>query len=204
MSEPMSFSYPPALRPLLQELEAFSERNDASAKDRSERMLNITPDTGAFLSVLVRSRGARNILELGTSNGYSTLWLASAAKDVEGEVTSVDINPAKTALAQKNLERAGLQGLVHLHTGDAGEFLNQGPVGRWDFIFMDASREFYPAWWPNVWRSLRPHGLIVVDNASSHAAEMEPFFELIRQQPDASHVLAPVGKGELMVLKNAG
>lgn len=204
MSGPMSFSYPPGLRSLLEELEAFSASHDASAPDRSSRMLNITPDTGAFLSVLVRSRGARNILELGTSNGYSTVWLASAAKEVEGEVTTVDINPAKTALARKNLERAGLEALVHLHTGDAGEFLNQGPVGRWDFIFLDADRAVYPGWWPHVWRSLRPHGLLVVDNATSHAAQMEPFFELIRQQPDASHVLAPVGKGELMVLKNAG
>lgn len=197
----MSFSYPPGLGPLLEELEAFGERNDASVKERPARMLNITPDTGAFLSVLVRTQGARNILEIGTSNGYSTLWLASAAASVEGEVTTLDVNPAKTALARQNLQRAGLEGVVRLHTGDAGEFLAQGPVGRWDLIFLDSERSEYPGWWLDLWRALRPHGLLVVDNALSHAAELEPFLKLVQEEPSASHVLVPVGKGELVVLK---
>ena len=197
----MSFSYPPGLRPLLEELEAFGEHNDATVKERPAKMLNITPDTGAFLSMLVRSKGARSILEIGTSNGYSTVWLASAAAAVEGQVTTLDVNPSKTALARQNLQRAGLEGLVRLHTGDAGAFLAQGPVGRWDLIFLDSERTEYPGWWLDLWRALRPHGLLVVDNALSHVAELEPFVKLVSGEPSASHVMVPVGKGELVVLK---
>ena len=201
MSRAMSFSYPPNLRALLEELGAAGARHDEAVKERSQKWLNIAPDTGALLSMLVYFKGARNILELGTSNGYSTLWLATAAKAVGGEVTSVDMDAGKTALARENLQKAGLEEVVRLHTQDAGEFLDQGPVGRWELVFLDADRTRYADWWLNLWRSLRPSGLLVVDNAVSHAAELEPFLKLVREEPTASHVLVPVGKGELLVLK---
>lgn len=197
----MSISYPPGLRALLEELEAFGEHNDATATERASRMLNITPDTGAFLAILVRSMAARNILEIGTSNGYSTVWLASAEEAVGGRVTTVDVDARKTQLATHNLRRAGLERVVELHTGDAGSLLAGGASGQWDLIFLDADRKPYAAWWPDLWRGLRPNGLLVVDNALSHAAEMEPLLERVRQEPGATHVLVPVGKGELMVLK---
>lgn len=197
----MSISYPPGLRELLEELETFGEHNDATTTDRASRMLNITPDTGAFLAVLVRSMAARNILEIGTSNGYSTVWLASAAAAMGGRVTTIDVDARKTQLAVHNLRRAGLESAVEPHTGDAGVLLARGAAERWDLIFLDADRKPYATWWPDLWRGLRPNGLLVVDNAISHAAEMEPLVERIRQEPGATHVLVPVGKGELLVLK---
>lgn len=199
----MTLWYPPGLRGLLEELESFGEHNDETVKERSAKMLNITPDTGAFLSVLVRSMAARKVLEIGTSNGYSTVWLASAASAVGGRVTTLDVNEHKTRLAARNLERAGLAGVVELRTGDAGAFLAQGPAEQWDLIFLDADRKPYTSWWPDLWRGLRPHGVLVVDNAISHANEMEPLVERIQAEARASHVLVPVGKGELMVLKSA-
>jgi predicted O-methyltransferase YrrM len=74
------------LKELLEELEAFGHSNDDSVKDRPRRMLNITRDTGEFLSVLIRIMGARRVLEIGTSNGYSTLWLAVAARTIDGSM----------------------------------------------------------------------------------------------------------------------
>ncbi len=197
----MSISYPSGLRELLEELETFGEHNDATTTDRASRMLNITPDTGAFLAILVRSMSARNILEIGTSNGYSTVWLASAATAVGGRVTTLDVDARKTQLAVHNLRRAGLESVVEPRTEDAGTFLAHGSAGIWDLIFLDADRKPYATWWPDLWRGLKPNGLLVVDNAVSHAAEMEPLVERIRQEPRATHVLVPVGKGELMVLK---
>ncbi|MFY0579178.1 O-methyltransferase [Cystobacter fuscus] len=197
----MSISYPSGLRELLEELATFGERNDATTPERASRMLNITPETGVFLSVLVRSMSARNILEIGTSNGYSTVWLASAAAAVGGRVTTLDVDARKTQLAIHNLRRAGLQHVVEPLTGDAGAHLARGAAGSWDFVFLDADREPYATWWPDLWRGLKPNGLLVVDNAVSHAAEMEPLVERIRQEPGATQVLVPVGKGELMVLK---
>src|SRR5205823_4960240 len=79
----------PALARLLDELAAFGRANDARETERARRMLNITPETGQFLAILVRATGARRILEIGTSNGYSTIWLAWAADETDGHVTTI-------------------------------------------------------------------------------------------------------------------
>ena len=85
---------------LLTELEKFGASNDASTTDRSRKMLNITHDTGVFLALLVKATRSRRILEIGTSNGYSTLWLADAVGD-SGSITTVDKAPDKVAMAAK-------------------------------------------------------------------------------------------------------
>jgi predicted O-methyltransferase YrrM len=93
------------LASLLDELSAFGTAYDGDEAHRPARMLNITPDTGAFLAVLVKAMGARSILEVGTSNGYSTLWLADAVGST-GSVTTVELAPAKAAMARANFARA--------------------------------------------------------------------------------------------------
>src|SRR5207248_4215368 len=97
-----------SLQVLLSELECFGEANDNATAERSRRMLNITRDTGEFLSVLVQATSARRVLEIGTSNGYSTLWLASATRVTGGAVTTVEIADYKVGLAQQNFSRSGL------------------------------------------------------------------------------------------------
>jgi predicted O-methyltransferase YrrM len=104
-------SWIPITNPLdsvLTELEQFGKANDASTTERPRHMLNITRDTGAFLAVLVRATLARRVLEIGTSNGYSTLWLASAARAIGGSVTTVEVAEYKIGLASANFTRAGL------------------------------------------------------------------------------------------------
>src|SRR6266699_6345625 len=93
---------------LLDELEQFGQANDGSTTERPRRMLNITRDTGELLAVLVRACVARRVLEIGTSNGYSTLWLASAARAIGGSVTTVEKSRYKIDLAAKNFARSGL------------------------------------------------------------------------------------------------
>src|SRR6266550_3460750 len=93
---------------LLTEIEQFGHDNDSATVERPRKMLNITRDTGEFLSMLVRATGARRVLELGTSNGYSTLWLASAARASGGMVTSVELSDFKVGLAASNFAKSGL------------------------------------------------------------------------------------------------
>src|SRR5437868_2685738 len=97
-----------ALTALLDELARFGDDNDARETERARRMLNITPDTGRLLWILIRSARATRILEIGTSNAYSTIWLADAARETGGRVTTLELNPAKVELARANLTRAGL------------------------------------------------------------------------------------------------
>lgn len=192
----------PAFAELLRELEKFGEANDSSTDDRSRKMLNITPDTGKFLALLVKACKARNILEIGTSNGYSTLWLADAVGP-EGSVTTVERADDKVKMAERNFRRAGLHSRIRQITDDAGRFLASREAGEYDFVFLDSNRGEYVGWWDSLRRILADGCLLVVDNAVSHAHQLEDFNRLVEASDDFSGVLLPIGKGELVLLKDS-
>jgi predicted O-methyltransferase YrrM len=189
------------LMDLLAELEDFGQQNDATITDRTRRMLNITRDTGEFLVVLVKAMDAKRVLEIGTSNGYSTLWLARAARDVGGAVTTVEVSKLKINLAKANFARSGLERFITLVHDNAGNVLEGMPEASVDLLFLDSERPEYPGWWPDLKRVLRPGGLLVVDNATSHAEQMAPFVALVTADPTFTTSLVPVGNGEFLAVK---
>jgi predicted O-methyltransferase YrrM len=191
----------PALEALKAELENFGQTNDERHAERAQRMLNITRDTGEFLSVLVRSTLARRILEIGTSNGYSTLWLAEAAQDIDGSVATVELSESKVQLARSTFARSGLASRIHLLHEDAGRVLDRSEAEAYDLVFLDSERPEYPGWWPQLRRVIRAGGLLVVDNATSHPEQMAPFMDLVQADPTFTTCLATVGKGEFMAVK---
>ncbi|KOQ64828.1 methyltransferase [Stenotrophomonas maltophilia] len=191
------------LSELKNELARFGAENDAHETERARRMLNITPDTGEFLSVLVRFGNARRVLEIGTSNGYSTLWIAEAAAAIDGHVTTLEYAGDKVAMAHDTFARSGLADRITLVHGDAGQWLAQAADGSIDLLFLDSDREQYAGWWPQLRRVLRRGGLLVVDNATSHAAQMEPLRALLDADQDFGTSLVPVGNGELLAVRNA-
>jgi predicted O-methyltransferase YrrM len=186
---------------LMAELEHFGKDNDSSTTERPRRMLNITRDTGSFLAVLVTATLARRVLEIGTSNGYSTLWLASAARAVGGSVTTVELSEYKVGLASTNFARAGLASFISLVHDDAGRVLERSGDAAFDLIFLDSERPEYPGWWPHLKRVLRPGGLLVVDNATSHPEQMAPFIALVNADRDFTTSLVPVGNGEFLAVR---
>jgi predicted O-methyltransferase YrrM len=190
-----------SLRPLLRELERFGRENDARAGHRSGKMLNITPESGELLGILVQATKARRVLEIGTSNGYSTLWLAEAARAVSGQVVTVEVSSAKAELARENLERAGLSPWVRQEVTDAGAYLRRQAPSRFDLVFLDADRGQSTAWWPWIQSVLAPGGLLIVDNAVSHPTELESFIAEVRGTPGWRSVVVPVGNGEFVALK---
>jgi predicted O-methyltransferase YrrM len=175
------------LAELLAELETFGAENDRRVTERNQRMMNITGDTGEFLALLIRTIRARHVLEIGTSNGYSTLWLAYAIQPLKGKVTTLEILPEKTAMARTNFERIGLSSLIQMHLGDAGDFLRVSSPESFDMIFLDSSRQQYIGWWQAIQRILRVGGLLVVDNAVSHANEMKILLRSSMRHPASSH-----------------
>jgi predicted O-methyltransferase YrrM len=189
------------LENLLSELEQFGRDNDNSTTERPRKMLNITRDTGEFLAVLVRAMLARRVLEIGTSNGYSTLWLASAARDIAGSVTTVERSQYKIDLAGKNFARSGLTSSISQVHDDASHLLEGSPDGAFDLIFLDSERPEYSGWWPNLRRVLRPGGLLVVDNATSHPAEIASFIAMVKADPEFVTSLVPVGNGEFLAVR---
>lgn len=191
------------LQALKDELARFGADNDARESARGHRMLNITPDTGEFLAVLVRFGVARRVLEIGTSNGYSTLWLAEAAAAIDGHVTTLEFAGDKVEMARANFARSGLAEHITLVHGDAGPWLVQAAEDSIDLLFLDSDRGQYAGWWPQLRRVLRPGGLLVVDNATSHAEEMEPLRALLEADVNFSTSLVPVGNGELLAVRSA-
>ena len=191
------------LQNLLAELEHFGNANDSATNERSRKMLNITRDTGEFLAVLIRATGARRIMEIGTSNGYSTLWLANAAQAIGSSVTTVEFSDYKIALAKKNFARSGLASFITLIHDNAGRVLERSVDSSFDFIFLDSERPEYPGWWPDLRRVLRPGGLLVVDNATSHPQEMAPFMALVQADSSFTTSLVPIGNGEFMAVKTS-
>jgi predicted O-methyltransferase YrrM len=185
------------------ELERFGEANDAATNERPRRMLNITRDTGEFLSVIVRATVARQVLEIGTSNGYSTLWLAEAARAINGSVMTVEFAEYKAGLASTTFLRSGLSPFITLIHDDAGHLLQQSDASAYDLIFLDSERPEYPGWWPHLRRVLRPGGLLIVDNATSHVEQMAPFVALVKADPAFTTCLVPIGKGEFLAVKTS-
>ena len=190
-----------SLEALKTELEDLGATNDGATAERSRRMLNITRDTGEFLSVLVRATLARRVLEIGTSNGYSTLWLAEAARAIGGSVTTVEFSEYKVGLASANFARSGLAPYITLIHDDAARLLQRSEQNAFDFIFLDSERSEYPGWWQQLRRVLRPGGLLVVDNATSHAEQLAPFTAVVNADPLFATSLVPVGNGEFLAVK---
>jgi predicted O-methyltransferase YrrM len=191
------------LEDLKAELERLGKANDAATTESPRRMFNITRDTGELLAVLVRATAARRVLEIGTSNGYSTLWLAEAARAIDGSVTTVEFAEHKIVLAAANFARSGLAPFITIVQDDAGRFLQRTDRNAYDLIFLDSERPEYRGWWPGLRRALRAGGLLIVDNATSHVEEMAPFVALVTADPEFATCLAPVGKGEFLAVKTS-
>ena len=186
----------------LDELYAAGRAHDEALEDRLQRFRNVEPETAELLGVLVRAMQAKRVLEIGTSNGYSTIWLADAAEAVGGSVVSLEVEPERTELARSNLSDAGVAGFAELRTEDAGAFLAAAGDGAWDLVFLDAERPAYVGYWPDLVRVLRPNGVLVVDNTLSHANQLVEFSELVHEHEGITSTLVTVGAGVLLVVKS--
>lgn len=190
------------LNEYLQDLYRRGHEHDAEKADRLERLRNVEPDTARLLAVLVRALGAKRLLELGTSNGYSTLWLADAARSVGGRVLSVNVDPTRTAQAMEHLTHVRLQDYVELRTEDGALTLSHAPDASLDMIFLDAERPAYCDYWPNLLRVLAPGGLLVVNNVLSHADEVQAFRALVHDEDRVTEAVVPVGAGALLIVRD--
>ena len=188
------------LAALLDRIHRHGVEHDAATPDRRDRFRNLEPASGALLNVLVRAMGARTALELGTSNGYSTLCIADALRATGGRLLTVDIDAGRSAKATAHLREAGLENLVDARIADAGATLQQQPDASLDFVFLDAERDQYVAYWSQLRRALRPGGLLAVDNVLSHAADVREFCAVVSASPDITDTVVPTGAGLLLVV----
>lgn len=178
----------------LNKLYEEGQHNDAHEQERNKKMLNLEPETAHFLSILVRSSKRQQILEIGTSNGYSTIWLAWAAQASDGHITSIERDPHKFALARENLNKAGLLQMVDLLHGEATEQVAQ-LSGPFDCVFFDADRRSAPQQLRLLLPKLTSNVFILADNVLSHPDEIANYLVEIEKLPHFERLTLPIGKG---------
>lgn len=161
----------------LRESEVLARLRRETAAEPMARM-QIAPEQGQFMALLVRLMGARRCLEIGVFTGYSALAVAEALPE-DGMIVACDISPEWTAVARRYWEEAGVAGKIDLHLAPAERTLDallaQGQEGSFDFAFIDADKQGYRGYFERCLRLLRPGGLIAVDNVlwSGRVAETE-------------------------------
>lgn len=178
---------------------------ERDVKDRAaglpieQRLRQITPETGQFLAILLASAPAGRVLEIGTSGGYSTLWLSLAGAAAGRRITTFELLPGKQQLARETFRAAGVESLVELAPGDAREHLPQ--YQDIAFCFLDAEKEVYRDCYEAVVPRMVPGGLLVADNAISHADELAEMLERATSDNRVDALIVPIGRGELVCRK---
>lgn len=174
---------------------------------RDKFLLPVGEDVGRFLHALILARKPKRILELGTSYGYSTLFLADAAKAVGADVVTMELADYKQAYAKEKLTEAGLANVVDFRCGDAVPMLD-ADAGQWDVVLLDIWKELYVPCLEALYPKLSEEGVICADNVIDppmSRAEMRAYRAAVAAKPDLTSTLLPIGQGiELSVKWSAG
>lgn len=180
-------------------LEKIDARDRTDGTPRMQRLRQIPPETGKFLALLAANVPAGDWIEIGASAGYSTLWLALAARPLGRKITTFEVLEEKVKLARETYRVAGVEEVVTLVPGNACDHLS-----RFDeiaFCFLDAEKEIYAACYEAVIPKLVPGGLLVADNAINHQATLQPMLDRAQQDKRVDALIVPIGKGELVCRK---
>jgi len=173
------------------------ELGEAGFALRDEFLLPVGLEVGVFLHSLIKARRPRRILELGTSYGYSTLFLAEAARAVGARVVTIELADYKQAYARQQLDAAGLSAVVDWRCGDALELLAEDS-GRWDFVLLDIWKELYEPCFLAVYPRLSEEGIICADNMifpEIARPEVRAYRAAVRGKLDLQTALLPIGQG---------
>ncbi|WP_313376519.1 O-methyltransferase [Chishuiella sp.] len=177
------------------------KEEDSQKENRLDRWRNLEPESAEFISIIIRAQQTKNMLEIGTSNGFSTLWFADALKSSQGKLTTIEIEKDRTEAARNYLNNFDLIQQVELITMDAKDYLNSIEK-EFSLIFLDAERKYYTSYWENLKKMLDKKGnLLIVDNIISHKSDVEDFIELIESENKYVLSIINIGAGLLFVTR---
>jgi predicted O-methyltransferase YrrM len=191
-----------SIQAILSELEEHGRRHDAREQEHRRRLLNLEPETAQLLAILVRSSRRARVLEIGTSNGYSTIWLAWAVGP-SGRVVSIERDAHKQEQADANLRRAGLRETVDLILSEATPIV-AALDGPFDCVFFDADRRSAPDQLAALLPKLTPDAFLLADNVLSHRDENARYLAALDELPDFDRVIVPIGKGLSVAYRSGG
>jgi predicted O-methyltransferase YrrM len=169
------------------------------AADKSQ--LAVSEEDGRFLRVLVASRGAKSVLEIGAASGYSGIWLGLGARETGGRVVAIEYDPQRAKEAVSNIRSAGLADIVRVVQGNAFAEVPRVP-GTFDFVFLDAWKKDYKRFFDLVYPRLDARGLFLAHNVVNKRNEMLDFLDAIQNQPSLwTTIVAPSGEGMSVSMK---
>ena len=167
--------------------------NTIKAADKGQ--LAISEEDGRFLRVLVASRGAKSILEIGAASGYSGIWLGLGARETGGRVVAIEYDPQRAQEAAANVRKAGVHDVVRVVHGDAFKEIPK-LQGAFDLVFLDAWKPDYKKFFDMVYPRLSPGGVFVAHNVVNKKSEMEPFLRTVQNHPALfTTIVSPSGEG---------
>lgn len=190
------------LSDFLKNLEVHGVKNDEKVNNYGSKYLNLEKDAAELISLLIKLKQPKNILEIGTSNGYSTIWFASALNE-GGKIVTVEKLKRKIEEAQSNFEKVKLLHKIELVESDAGEYFQHNNI-KYDIIFLDANRKEYMKYVDRIESSLQKGGLIICDNAISHQDELSEFKQHFLKSDKYETITIPVGKGLIVATNKVG
>jgi predicted O-methyltransferase YrrM len=187
----------------MRELEAIDLRDRTDGTPHAKRLRQISPEVGKLIALLAASAPKGRCIEIGTSAGYSTLWLALACRATGRKLTTFEIDPAKVELARATFEAAGFANdatdAIELVHGDALTHLPE--CHDIAFCFLDAEKDLYQPAYDLIVPRMVPGGILVADNAISHEAQLRPMLDHAMRDERMDSVLVPIGQGDLICRK---
>jgi predicted O-methyltransferase YrrM len=180
-------------RAVLARMEAEDAAERAAGTPHTERSLAVGPDSGRLLFALVAPNAGCEVLEIGSSRGYSTIWLAGAARILGGRVVSLEEDPAKVDAWRRNITDAGLEEWVELVEGDARQTLPELEDG-FDVVFLDAWKDDYELLFGLARQKLDPGGIVVADNVTT-SSTVQAYAAARQADPTLVSVTVPIGHG---------
>jgi caffeoyl-CoA O-methyltransferase len=190
---------PESIHQKMEELEKRDAVDRVDGTARLDRLRQIPPETGEFLALLAASAPEGAWIEIGTSAGYSALWLALACRERGQTLMTFEVLASKSAMAAATIAAAGPSDVVTLVEGDFLAHVDRlGDIG---FCFLDAEKEVYGSCYEAVVPRLVPGALLVADNAINHQATLKPMLDAALSDPRVDALVVPIGKGELVCRK---
>ena len=177
----------------MEQYQSVLKRLEKTAKQYT----NIAPENGQFLSILIRSIQAQNVLEVGTSNGYSTIWIAAALKETGGKLITLEYDAERAKEAQAHLNEICLDSFVELRVGNALEEIPKCNA-VFDLVFLDADKGEYRQYLEMVLPNIRPGGLVVADDTITMRDEMPDYIDFVFNTPLLNSVDVPLDDGIIL------
>jgi predicted O-methyltransferase YrrM len=184
-----------AMQERMRALEAIDARDRGDGTPLLKRLRQIPTETGQFLALLASTAPKGEVVEVGTSAGYSTMWLSLSGR----KITTFEVLPEKAALARETFRLTGLDGQVNSILGDARKLLDgMNPVG---FCFLDAEKDVYQDCYEKVVPLLVSGGLLAADNVTSHQDQLQDFVDHVLADRRVDALVVPIAKGVLVCRK---